>query len=161
MSDSRFAAVAACAVAFMLVFGGAAQAAKGTATDKSSSGTKVEAQVPAKADHKVIVYYFHGDMRCTNCINFEKYTDELMKTTFADAIKDGSMEWVVVNTDQRGNEHFMKDYQLYTKSIVVVDAKGGKQVKFKNLTGIWQNIGNKAKFQDYVKGEIQAYLGAR
>ena len=161
MIRSRLTFIAACAAAFMLVCGGMANAAKGKSSDAPSTGTKVEGQAPAKADHKVIVYYFHGDMRCTNCINFEKYTAELMKTTFADAIKNGSMEWVVVNTDQRGNEHFMKDYQLYTKSVVVVDAKGGKQVKFKNLTGIWQTIGDKAKFQDYVKGEIQAYLGAR
>ncbi|MBX7244045.1 MAG: hypothetical protein K1X53_01020 [Candidatus Sumerlaeaceae bacterium] len=167
MSYSRFPVIAVCTAALMLAFSSTgfitgASAAKSSAADASSTSTrKADGKATAAADRKVIVYYFHGDARCTNCINFEKYSVELMKTTFADAIKNGSIEWRVVNTDQRGNEHFMQDYQLFTKSLVLVETKAGKQVGFKNLTGIWQTVGDKGKFQDYVRGEIQAYQAGR
>lgn len=134
--------------------------AKPVADDSSSTRTKMAAgKAQPQHAHKVVVYYFHGGVRCTNCINFEKYTDELMRTTFAEAVKNGSVEWRVVNTDERGNEHFMQDYQLYTKSLVVVDTRDGKPTRYKNLTGIWQTIGDKNRFQTYVRGEIAGFTG--
>jgi hypothetical protein len=126
----------------------------------ATTATAAASQAP-KPDQKVTAYYFHGNMRCTTCTNFEAYTNELISTSFADAVKSGALEWKIVNTDKPGNEHFMKDYQLYTKSIVLVDSKDGKQLRFKNLEGIWHNTQSKARFQNYVKGEIEAYLGVR
>lgn len=107
---------------------------------------------------KLVVYYFHGNVRCVNCVNFEKFTDELMGTVYADAIKQGKIEWKIVNFDEPQNEHFINDYQLFTKSLVLVLMKNGKQQTFKNLAGIWQTAGNKEKFQAYVRSEIDAML---
>lgn len=156
MKSLRMCAVLAAAglMCFAVVFGFGA-------TESTQTVAKASSKATAESGKKLLVYYFHGGVRCTNCINFEKYTDELMKTKFADAIKSGRLVWQVVNTDEKANKHFMKDYQLYTKSIVLVDAKDGKTLEYKNLTGIWQVIGSKSKFQDYVSKEVSAYLGKR
>lgn len=148
-------------VAFALILAPATgfAAAKDKATTSSKSADK--AKSPVTANHKVIVYYFHGNYRCTNCTNFEKYTDEVMNTTFADARKKGLVDWRIINTEKSGNEHYMQDYQLYTKSVVVVNVKDGKQTEYKNLQGIWQLVGNKAKFQEYIAKEVSDYLGAK
>ncbi len=128
-------------------------AANDSVTTASESGKANSAE-----QTKLVVYYFHGNVRCVNCVNFEKFTDELMRTVYADAIKQGKIEWKIVNFDEPQNEHFINDYQLFTKSLVLVPMKNGKQQGFKNLTGIWQTAGSKEKFQAYVRSEIDAML---
>ena len=39
----------------------------------------------------------------------------------------------MVNVDEPANEHFIKDYQLYSKSIVIVKMQDGKELKWENL----------------------------
>ena len=77
-----------------------------SAADPGSTSTaSSQSKQPSRDKAGVTVYYFHGGVRCSNCINFEKYTGELMNTVFADAVKAGNLEWRVVNTDEPGNEH--------------------------------------------------------
>ncbi|MCX7018631.1 MAG: nitrophenyl compound nitroreductase subunit ArsF family protein [bacterium] len=130
---------------------------KAALTDKSADTDK--SKTPSA--NKIIIYYFHGDMRCANCIKFENWTAETLKTSFAEQMKDGSVEWRIVNTDQKDNQHFMKDYQLFTKSVVLVQMKNGKQVKFKNLANIWQLLNSQKAFMEYIKTEISAMANAK
>jgi hypothetical protein len=56
------------------------------------------------------------------------------------------------------NKHFINDYKLVTKSIIVSINDNGKEVKWKNLPYIWTTIKKKAKFEEYILKEIQEYL---
>lgn len=107
---------------------------------------------------KVIAYYFHGTFRCPTCHKLEQYSKEAIETNFKDALDSGTLEFTVVNVETKGNEHYMRDYQLYTKSLVLSLVSGGKELKAKNLEEIWEYVGNKQKFFDYVKSEIQEFL---
>jgi hypothetical protein len=101
------------------------------------------------------VYYFHGATRCATCKTIEAYAHETVASAFAPELKAGSMEWTVVNVDLPANQHFTRDFQLYTRSVVVVDAKDPK--RFKVLDRVWQLVGDKAAFQKYVEQEIRAF----
>jgi len=70
------------------------------------------------------------------------------------------LQFKVVNIDFPENKHFIKDYQLYTRSLIVAEFREGKQLRWKNLTGVWNYLGDREKFYDYVRSEIQAYLGS-
>ncbi|MCX7625336.1 MAG: nitrophenyl compound nitroreductase subunit ArsF family protein [Candidatus Sumerlaeaceae bacterium] len=120
-----------------------------------AAGKKAAAEKPV-----LTVYYFHGHVRCTNCINFERFTEELLKQDFAKEMEKGRIEWKVVNVDIPENAHFVADYKLYTKAIVLVPHNSKNPGEFKNLTKIWQSVGDKAKFQEYVRGEIRKAIGA-
>ena len=104
---------------------------------------------------KAIVYYFHGTTRCATCKTIEAYAHETVASAFAPELKAGSLEWTVVNVDEPANQHFTRDFQLYTRSVVVVDAKDPK--RFKVLDRVWQLVGDKAAFQKYVEQEIRAF----
>jgi len=106
----------------------------------------------------VLVYYFHGDFRCPTCFRIEQYSREAVEQNFKDELASGRVVFKVVNVETKGNEHFVKDYQLYTKSLIVSLVKNGKEVKFGNLTRVWEYIGNKQVFFDYVKNEVTSYL---
>ena len=107
---------------------------------------------------KVIAYYFHGTMRCPTCHKLEQYSKEAIEANFKDALASGKLEFKVVNIEDKGNEHFVNDYQLYTKSLVISLTDNGKETKAKNLTKIWDYVGNKQKFFAYVTSEISNFL---
>ena len=107
---------------------------------------------------KVTAYYFHGSFRCPTCTAMEKYSREAIETNFKDKLASGKLEFKAVNVEERGNEHFVNDYQLYAKSLILSLVKDGKKVKSKNLDKIWQLARNKQKFIDYVTGEINGFM---
>lgn len=107
-----------------------------------------------KPTAKVIAYYFHGTFRCYSCTNMEKYSREAIEANFKDALASGRLEFKTVNVEDKGNEHFVNDYQLYTKSLILSLVKDGKEIKHKNLDKIWQLARNKEKFIEYVTSEV-------
>jgi hypothetical protein len=117
---------------------------------------------PASAEQtstaKVIAYYFHGTMRCPTCHKLEQYSKEAIETNFKDALASGKLEFKVINVEDKGKGHYTNDYQLYTKSLILSLVKDGKQVKWKNLDKIWEYVGNKQRFIDYVKSGVADLL---
>ena len=106
----------------------------------------------------VVAYYFHGQMRCPTCYKLEQYSKEAIETNFKDALASGKLEFKVVNVEDKGNEHYGNDYQLYTKSLVLSLVKNGKEIKWRNLDKIWEYAGNKQRFIDYVKSGVADFL---
>jgi len=107
---------------------------------------------------KVIAYYFHGTFRCPTCAAMEKYSREAIETNFKDKLTSGKLEFKVINVEERGNEHFVNDYKLYTKSLILSMVKDNKEVKSKNLDKIWELARNKQKFIDYITSEINGFM---
>jgi len=124
--------------------------------DSADAGGAPSAPLP---DDAVVVTYFLTDVRCPTCLKIEAYTKEVVETGFADAVADGRVVWRAVNTDEPGNKHFLDDYQLATKSVVVSVRRGGNEVTWKNLAGIWHEVGVKEDFLAYIRTEVAAALG--
>ncbi|MFA4991193.1 MAG: nitrophenyl compound nitroreductase subunit ArsF family protein [Candidatus Omnitrophota bacterium] len=110
-----------------------------------------------KADY-VKAYYFHGDFRCSNCHEIETYSKEAIDKYFAKELASGGLEYEIINIDEKGNGHFAKDYKLYTKSLVISKIKDGKEAEYKNLEKVWDYLGDKEAFYNYVKEEIAKFL---
>jgi hypothetical protein len=107
---------------------------------------------------KVLVCYFHTTARCQTCRKFEAYSKETLHNTFSEELADGRLEWKMINVDEPANEHFIKDYQLYSKSIVIVKMQNGKELKWKNLDEIWKLVRNKDDFINYIQNQVRDYL---
>jgi thiol-disulfide isomerase/thioredoxin len=135
-----------------------------------SRSTPAEAELPAVAgpnessleltDSKVVVYYFYGTARCPTCRKFESYSSEAVREGFPKELSEGRLEWRMVNVEESGNEHFVSDYQLYSKSIVIVKKQDGKQTEWKNLKRIWELVRDKRVFMRYIQDEVGGYMGA-
>lgn len=109
-------------------------------------------------DNKVVAYYFYGIRRCPTCLKLEQYFKEVIENNFMSELASGKLEFKAINVEVKGNEHFVKDYQLYTKSLVLSLVMSGKEVRSKNLAAIWEFVGNKDKFSSYVKEEVTGFL---
>jgi len=110
------------------------------------------------SEKKVIAYYFHGDFRCPTCHAMERYSAEAIEKNFKSEIASKKLIFKTVNIDEKENAHFVNEYGLYTKSLVISKVADGKEIKYKNLTKIWEYVRNKDKFLDYVTSEIKDYL---
>ena len=109
-------------------------------------------------DKKVYAYYFHGFMRCSTCHKLEQYSKEAIESNFKSEIASGKLEFRAINVDEKVNAHFISEYQLYTKALILSLIKDGKEMKSKNLNKIWEFAGNKDKFIEYIKQEVTNFL---
>ena len=107
----------------------------------------------------VVVFYFHGNVRCTTCRTIEAYAHDAIHTGFAGELDDGALSWRVVNVDEPENEHFVQDFQLVTRSVVLAELHDGKVVRFTNLDKVWQLVRNRDDFVDYIQNETREFLG--
>lgn len=110
---------------------------------------------------RLVVYYFHGKVRCPTCMNIEAYAHEAVTGGFAAELGDGRIEWKVVDFEQPDNEHFAKDFDLAAPSVVLVEMKSGARGKWKNLPEVWELVGDKPAFVAFVQKEVRAFLGGK
>ena len=116
------------------------------------------ADAPPAGDRQVVAYYFHGKTRCKTCVGMEGMTADVLKTDFPAQLKDKSIDWRVVNYDEKANEHFIEDFQLVGPSVVLVELAGGRQVRYRNLDKIWQLAHEEDEFKHYVRTQVAAFL---
>lgn len=94
----------------------------------------------------VTAYYFHSNVRCSTCRNIERMTKEAIATI-------PNVKFETVNTDEAENKHFLTDYGLYTKSVVLVAPDG----KWKNLDQIWNFVRSEPEFKNYIITETNNF----
>ncbi len=101
------------------------------------------------------VYYFHGNHRCHTCRTIEAYAHEAVTSAFGEDLQSHALDWQVVNVDEAAHKHFVTDFQLYTRSLVLVDARDPR--RFKVLEKVWELVSDKPAFRKYVEQEIRAF----
>ena len=109
---------------------------------------------------KVVAYYFHGNFRCVSCRKLEAVSHDAVTAGFPDELKRGDLQWRAVNVEQPENEHFASDYRLFSRSLVLVKFKDGKQVEYKTLMKAWELLSDDAALKKYVQTEVRSYLEA-
>ena len=126
-------------------------------TESQDESVATRQSEPFPADGTIAVY-FHSTQRCPSCLKIENYSHEAIQDAFADELANGTLLWRMVNTDEPQNEHFITDFELYTKSLVLVQMREGKQVRWKNCKDVWELLNDKEAFQIYVQEEVRAFL---
>jgi hypothetical protein len=106
----------------------------------------------------VKVIYFHGENRCSSCLKIEKYSSEAVNNIFKKEIEQGKVNWSVINFDEDKNKHYTDDYQLFNQTLIVAKYQNGKQVKWKACDKVWELLGDRKKFDKYIKDEVNKYL---
>jgi len=134
------------------------------AEDKAESAPRDSAEVltaeskDSQQSDQVVVYYLHMNRRCMTCGKLEAYSKEAVETGFVEQLKDSSIVFRVENFETEGNEHFAKDYQLCSQSLILSRQHDGKETEWKNLNKIWNLVGNKEEFITYVRTEVADFV---
>jgi hypothetical protein len=120
-------------------------------------GTGDASAVSSRAN-RIVVYYFHGNVRCPTCECIEAYTKEAIEAGFPEPLGDGRLEWRTVSYEQPGNEHFQADYQLAAPCVVLVRMQGAKQTEWRSLPEVWQHVTDKPAFTQLVQTNVREFL---
>lgn len=128
----------------------------GEQQDRQTTG--IAASGGTTGANKVIAYYFHGTRRCQTCLTIEAYANEAIRTAFTEELASGELEWHAVNIDEPENKHFVQDYQLATRSVVLVKIEDGVQKRWNNLERVWQLVRDKPAFVEYIIDNTNGYL---
>jgi hypothetical protein len=106
----------------------------------------------------VVAYYFHGNFRCRTCLTIERSAHETISEDFPNELASGMLGWRAVNVDEPDNKHFVDDFKLVTRSLVLVSYQDGKVVRFQNLDKVWQLVHDEDAFSEYVRDATHAFL---
>ncbi len=108
------------------------------------------------------MFYFHGKRRCMTCKNIESTAGKVVREQFAEQLKAGTLAWRVVNFEEKGNEHYVKDLGLVGAGVVVARVdKAGKVRDAKNLQKVWQLSRDETGMRKYLMREVGPYLRAQ
>jgi hypothetical protein len=111
-----------------------------------------------KAEKTAVVYYFYTNTRCSSCKTIEAYTCEAVEKNLSAGYNGWKIAFKGVNIEEEPYKHFVQDYWLNTKSVVVQKFSGDKPLKWGKLEKVWQLLGDKEAFINYVTGETHKLL---
>ncbi len=128
--------------------------------EDAASSSSPSATLPkvVGVEPNVAVYFFYNDIRCDVCLRLEAYAVEALKMHFADELASGAIQWRMLSMDDPENEHYLIDFELYSKSVVLVDPENGTPVRFKNLEDIWDLVYDKPAYIEYIRESIRDFL---
>ena len=115
--------------------------------------------VHGKGKTKLEVYYFHPTERCPIDQSIEENTRKLMQSDFVKEIKNGTIKFQVINTDDKAKANIVGKFEMNAQALYLVTFANGKEIK-NDLTEFAFSCGqsNPAKFRSRLKEEILTAL---
>ena len=104
---------------------------------------------------EVIVYYFHGNMRCVSCNTIERLLLSSLETEFPEELDNGTLLIEIINIEDRENEHFVTDFDLANRTVVV---ENSELADWRKLDRVWELTSDSSAFYEYVTSEISVEL---
>jgi hypothetical protein len=144
-------------VIVILVLSGFVSSVSAKSPEATASQSNAETG-PAGAEREVVLYYFHGTRRCNTCRKVESYAQQAVETKFSDELQVGALQWKVLNTDEEVNAHFLKDFELVSSSLVVVEMNGGDVIRHDVLQDAWTLVRDESRFIEYIQKSVGEYL---
>ena len=64
----------------------------------------------------------------------------------------------MLNTDRAANEHFLDDYEIANKTVIVSHQENGKETEWQNRQDVWLLLEQPNEFLAYVREPVRRYL---
>ena len=104
---------------------------------------------------KLEVYYFHPNERCPIDQSIEDNTRKLMQSEFTREIKDGTIIFKVLNTDEKANAKIVSNFEMNAQALYLVTFSNGKEIKTDFTEFAFScSQNNPVKFKSRLKDEI-------
>jgi hypothetical protein len=107
---------------------------------------------------KLVVYYFHTNYRCNTCNKFESLTKDVLEQDFKNFGETGKIEYKLINIENEPNKHYVDEYKIVTKSLILSLEKKKIELQWKNLDKIWELVSDDDRFKNYIHKEIKMFL---
>lgn len=112
-----------------------------------------------QAKPKVEVYYFHPNERCPIDQSIEENLRKLMQTSYAKEMRDGTIRFRIVNTDDKANQKFANGFEINAQALYIITQDHGKEVRTDLTEFAFANgQSNVEKFKVGIRDEIDKAL---
>ena len=119
------------------------------------SQEKKEPQVKPKVE----VYYFHPNERCPIDQSIEENLRKLMQTSYSKEMRDGTIRFRIVNTDDKANQKFANGFEINAQALYIISQDHGKEVRTDLTEFAFANgQSNVEKFKVGIRDEIDKAL---
>ncbi|TFH41837.1 MAG: hypothetical protein E4G96_04715 [Chrysiogenales bacterium] len=129
---------------------------KGKSDDTNTRG--FPRQIIQKEYLRTIVYYFHTTARDATCRNIQLLTSHTLNYFYRDRLASGKLVWKVVNMEDPWNKHFVDDFRLRKKSVVIVTPAVNRRIQWKVLDNAENLINDRRRFMEYIENEVSSFL---
>ncbi len=113
---------------------------------------------PDGPERQVTAYYFCNTVRCPSCHKIETWSHSAVTSGFEDELEEGRLRWQLLNTDLDEYAHYVDDYELFTKQVVLVEWIDGERGRWRNLDQVWDLLGSEERFSEYIDAEVRRFL---
>ena len=119
----------------------------------------VASEQAGKPSERLIVYYFHGNVRCATCEAIESQTHEVVENDFARQLESGKVVWKILNYEDPTSADLVEEFDVHMANVVLLRMRGDEQLNWKRLDKVWALVGDKPAFAEFVRTEIGEMLG--
>jgi hypothetical protein len=123
------------------------------------TGASDDSPAAATLKNGLIVYYFHGNLRCPTCRSIESQGHDVVQADFGPQLTDGTMLWKILNYEQPAVQSLATKFEVQMPVIVVAKMKDGQIERWKRLDEVWATVNDRAAFAKYVHDAIANLLG--
>jgi hypothetical protein len=114
---------------------------------------------PAEAiQDGLVVYYFHGDIRCPTCQAIESQTHQTVQNDFAAQLQSGELAWKVLNYEKNEGADLAEKFDVHMANVVLAHMDRGEIKNSKRLDQVWALVGDKPAFAEFIRTEINQML---
>ena len=125
----------------------------------------IDERSPSLYDHfaplhknTTLILLFHNQTRCTMCLNMEGHIKTLLSQEYGEYQDKGLIQFMPVNMNSSENQAFVRRFELYTASVVLVRFKDREETDVVVLRDIWKLHTDRDKFTDEVNRELKVLL---
>lgn len=127
---------------------------------KDDTGPEVVEMFPAVDGPQVVMTYFLIGTRCESCRKIEALARATAEEDFPDELAAHKLIFRVVDTTEPANEHFLEDYKLTSKTVVISRRVDGRESDWKDMDQVWDLLDNGPAFHAYLGKQVREYLGS-
>ncbi|RMF90423.1 MAG: hypothetical protein D6741_16890 [Planctomycetota bacterium] len=128
-------------------------------TQTTAQAANEEAAAPEEMPKDyVVVYMFHGNVRCPTCLKIEATTKEVLEASFRDELLQRKIVTKEINYESVENKGYITKYDLIAPTVVLARVHDGEETTYKNLMEVWQLVGDPQQFHTFMTEQIQSLL---
>lgn len=128
---------------------------------RSQGGVATSAETSARAsatEDGLMVYYFHGNVRCATCRAIESQTRDVVANDFAEELEGGRIGWKILKYDEPGKSELADKFGVHMANVVLARMQNGEVQDWERLDKVWSLVGDKPAFAEFIRSEISGML---
>lgn len=126
---------------------------------QSATAGGVQAPVavaPTATASRLVAFYFHGKKRCDACNSIERLTLSALQAD----VDAGTVEIRSVNVDDPAHAHFVTDFELAVRTVVLAEEVGGRYPRWKRLDECWNLYEEPGDYAAYLQASLKDFRTA-